>query len=130
MAAARSPPELLPANNQLRLPRAIQRIAFSAMLLSASSRALDFLPAVKDCMAEAATRPGISGRRDGARLNEGGSKHRTAGYVVKTKDGRRNRYEVQRHVPLRDTVTRERTIGEVLSVLQRNGDRRLARRAR
>src|SRR4051812_33231794 len=34
--------------------------------------ALDFLPAVKDWMAEAATRPGISGRRDGARLNEGG----------------------------------------------------------
>jgi hypothetical protein len=38
MAAARSPPELLPANSQLRLPRAIQRMAFSAMLLSASSR--------------------------------------------------------------------------------------------
>ena len=34
--------------------------------------ALDFLPAVKDWMAEAATRPGISGRRDGARLKEGG----------------------------------------------------------
>src|SRR3954453_15983992 len=34
--------------------------------------ALDFLPAVKDWMAEAATRPGISGRREGARLNEGG----------------------------------------------------------
>src|SRR4051812_45596598 len=34
--------------------------------------ALDFLPAVKDWMAEAATRPGISGRRDRARLNEGG----------------------------------------------------------
>jgi Mn-dependent DtxR family transcriptional regulator len=40
-----------------------------------------------------------------------------AGYVVKSKDGRRNRYEVQGHVPLRDAVTRERTIGEVLSVL-------------
>src|SRR4051794_4844000 len=34
--------------------------------------ALDFLPAVKGWMAEAATRPGISGRREGARLNEGG----------------------------------------------------------
>jgi hypothetical protein len=34
--------------------------------------ALDFLPAVKDWMAEAATRPGISRRREGARLNEGG----------------------------------------------------------
>jgi DNA-binding IclR family transcriptional regulator len=40
-----------------------------------------------------------------------------SGYVVKKKDGRRNRYQVQRHVPLRDKVTRERTVGEVLSVL-------------
>jgi len=40
-----------------------------------------------------------------------------AGYVVKSKDGRRNRYEVQGHLPLRDAITRERTIGEVLSVL-------------
>jgi Mn-dependent DtxR family transcriptional regulator len=40
-----------------------------------------------------------------------------AGYVVKSKDGRRNRYEVQGHVPLRDAVSRERTIGEVLKVL-------------
>ena len=40
-----------------------------------------------------------------------------AGYVVKEKDGRRNRYEVQGHLPLRDAVTRERTVGEVLSLL-------------
>ena len=40
-----------------------------------------------------------------------------AGYVVKEKDGRRNRYEVQGHLPLRDAVSRERTIGEVLGVL-------------
>jgi DNA-binding IclR family transcriptional regulator len=40
-----------------------------------------------------------------------------AGYVVKEKDGRRNRYEVQGHLPLRDAVTRERTIGEVLALL-------------
>ena len=40
-----------------------------------------------------------------------------AGYVVKSKDGRRNRYEVQSHLPLRDAVTRERTVGEVLRVL-------------
>src|SRR4029077_18133396 len=40
-----------------------------------------------------------------------------AGYIVKNKDGRRNRYEVQSHLPLRDAVTRERTVGEVLSVL-------------
>ena len=40
-----------------------------------------------------------------------------AGYVVKEKDGRRNRYEVQGHLPLRDAVRRERTIGEVLNLL-------------
>ncbi len=40
-----------------------------------------------------------------------------AGYVVKQKDGRRNRYRIQGHLPLRDSVARERTIGEVLDVL-------------
>ena len=40
-----------------------------------------------------------------------------AGYVVKEKDGRRNRYHVQPHLPLRDAIGRERTIGEVLDLL-------------
>ena len=40
-----------------------------------------------------------------------------AGYVVKEKDGRRNRYRIQGHLPMRDSVARERTIGEVLDVL-------------
>jgi DNA-binding IclR family transcriptional regulator len=40
-----------------------------------------------------------------------------AGYVVKQKEGRRNRYEIQRDLPLRGSVSRERTIGEVLDVL-------------
>src|SRR4051812_3228376 len=40
-----------------------------------------------------------------------------AGYVVKEKDGRRNRYQIQRDLPLRESVARERTIGEVLEVL-------------
>jgi hypothetical protein len=40
-----------------------------------------------------------------------------AGYVVKQKDGRRNRYEIQAHLPLPETDGRERTIGEVLAVL-------------
>jgi DNA-binding IclR family transcriptional regulator len=39
------------------------------------------------------------------------------GYVVKEKDGRRNRYQIQAHLPLRETLTRERTIGEVLNLL-------------
>ena len=40
-----------------------------------------------------------------------------AGYVVKEKDGRRNRYRVEAQLPLPEPVTRERTIGEVLGVL-------------
>ena len=40
-----------------------------------------------------------------------------AGYVVKEKDGRRNRYRIQDHLPLPDAVGRERTIGEVLRLL-------------
>ena len=42
-----------------------------------------------------------------------------AGYVVKDKDtdGRRNRYQIQAHLPLPEAIGRERTIGEVLDVL-------------
>ena len=40
-----------------------------------------------------------------------------AGYVVKEKDGRRNRYHIQAHQPLRDSISQERTIGEVLDLL-------------
>ena len=39
------------------------------------------------------------------------------GYIVKDKEGRRNRYQVQEHLPLRESVGRERTIGEVLDLL-------------
>jgi DNA-binding IclR family transcriptional regulator len=40
-----------------------------------------------------------------------------AGYVVKDKDGRRNRYQIQPNLPLRHQLTRERTIGELLNLL-------------
>ena len=40
-----------------------------------------------------------------------------AGYVVKQKDGRRNRYQVQAHLPLPEPASRERTIGEILALL-------------
>src|SRR4051812_47451808 len=40
-----------------------------------------------------------------------------AGYVVKQKDGRRNRYLIQGDLPLRGSIGRERTIGEVLDLL-------------
>jgi DNA-binding transcriptional ArsR family regulator len=40
----------------------------------------------------------------------------SAGYVDKEKDGRRNRYHIRTDLPLRDGITRERTIGEVLDL--------------
>lgn len=40
-----------------------------------------------------------------------------AGYVVKEKNGRRNRYHIQAHLPLPEPVGRERTVGEVLAIL-------------
>ena len=40
-----------------------------------------------------------------------------AGYVVKHKDGRRNRYQIQAHLPLPGTDSRPRTIGEILALL-------------
>lgn len=46
------------------------------------------------------------------------------GYVVKEKDGRRNRYQIQAHLPLREAITRERTIGEVLNLLVDTKSRR------
>ena len=42
------------------------------------------------------------------------------GYVVKEKeekDGRRNRYHIQAHLPLAEAISRERTIGEMLDLL-------------
>jgi MarR family protein len=40
-----------------------------------------------------------------------------AGYVVKQKDGRRNRYQIQVHLPLPEPSKQERTLGEVLALL-------------
>jgi DNA-binding IclR family transcriptional regulator len=40
-----------------------------------------------------------------------------AGYIVKQKDGRRNRYQIQAHLPLPESTSRERTVGEVLALL-------------
>jgi DNA-binding MarR family transcriptional regulator len=40
-----------------------------------------------------------------------------AGYVVKQKEGRRNRYAIQTHLPLPDDVSPQRTIGDMLDLL-------------
>jgi DNA-binding IclR family transcriptional regulator len=41
----------------------------------------------------------------------------TAGYVLKDKEGRRNRYRIQVHAPLRRDTDQHQTIGELLAVL-------------
>ena len=46
-----------------------------------------------------------------------------AGYVVKQKDGRRNRYQIQAHLPLAEPATQRPAIGEVLDVLAGAGVR-------
>lgn len=61
-----------------------------------------------------------------------------AGYVVKDKAGRRNRYRIQEDLPLQDPISRQRTIGEMLDLLvgtertppraDATGDRRTAER--
>jgi DNA-binding IclR family transcriptional regulator len=40
-----------------------------------------------------------------------------AGYIVKHRDGRRNRYQIQEHLPLPGATNRERTVGEILALL-------------
>jgi MarR family len=44
-----------------------------------------------------------------------------AGYVVKEKNGRRNRYHIQAHLPLPEPDGRERTVGEILALLTGTG---------
>jgi MarR family len=44
-----------------------------------------------------------------------------AGYLVKEKNGRRNRYHVQAHLPLPEPDGRERTVGEILALLTGTG---------
>src|ERR1700733_2936189 len=40
-----------------------------------------------------------------------------AGYVAKQKDGRRNRYQIQAHLPLPEPAGQQATIGELLDLL-------------
>jgi len=44
-----------------------------------------------------------------------------AGYVVKQKDGRRNRYQIQAHLPLPEPDTREPAVGEVVALFAAQG---------
>src|ERR1700687_4552392 len=47
-----------------------------------------------------------------------------AGYVLKERNGRRNRYIIQRHLPLPESPLDDRTIGEVLDRFLADGPRR------
>ena len=47
-----------------------------------------------------------------------------AGYIVKVKQGRRNRYDIREHLPLPDPLVDQRTIGEILALLTEVSDTR------
>ena len=44
-----------------------------------------------------------------------------AGYVIRQKDGRRNRYRIQAHLPVPEPRTREPAIGEVVAFFAARG---------
>ena len=46
-----------------------------------------------------------------------------AGYLIKQKDGRRNYYQIQAHLPLPEPATQEPAIGEVPALLAGAGAR-------
>ena len=53
-----------------------------------------------------------------------------AGYVVKHKDGRRNLYQIQAHLPLPEPASKEPAIGEVLALLIGNRARQQSSESR
>jgi hypothetical protein len=61
--------------------------------------------------------PGVSESGSNRSIIKGGAR-----YVVKHKDGRRNRYQIQAHLPLPEPASRERTIGELLALLAGIGE--------
>ena len=40
-----------------------------------------------------------------------------AGYISRARNGRRNRYTIQSHLPLPDPLARERKLGDLLAIL-------------
>lgn len=44
-----------------------------------------------------------------------------AGYITRTREGRRNRYTVNTDLPLPDVVAQERNLGELLGILTGTG---------
>ena len=48
-----------------------------------------------------------------------------AGYISRQRVGRRNRYTINAHLPLPDSIAREQSIGELLEILTEEPERRL-----
>jgi predicted transcriptional regulator len=42
-----------------------------------------------------------------------------AGYISRTRNGRRNQYAIQSHLPVPDPLAREQRIGDLLTILAR-----------
>jgi hypothetical protein len=45
----------------------------------------------------------------------------TAGYLSRERNGRRNQYTINAHLPLPDAIAREQSIGELLAILTAKG---------
>ncbi len=43
-----------------------------------------------------------------------------AGYITRERNGRRNHYTINAHLPLPDTIAREQSIGQLLQILTAN----------
>jgi DNA-binding IclR family transcriptional regulator len=41
----------------------------------------------------------------------------TAGYITRRRNGRRNRYTINAHLPLPEAIARQQSIGELLAIL-------------
>jgi DNA-binding MarR family transcriptional regulator len=44
-----------------------------------------------------------------------------AGYITRERNGRRNQYTINAHLPLNDPIARKRNIGELLEILADKG---------
>jgi MarR family protein len=45
-----------------------------------------------------------------------------AGYITRERNGRRNRYTVNAHLPVHDPIAREQNVGQLLEILSPPGD--------
>jgi hypothetical protein len=76
-------------------------------------------PATRACGSATRGRPG---KHRAQRLRHRHQPDR-AGYAAKQKDGRRNRYQIQAHLPLPEPASQEPAIGDVLALLAGAGAR-------